>query len=297
MLKSTHRFATLPAQPVSGRSHIQTQDGTTLFFRDWGTGKPVVFIHGWGMGGDMWEYQMTPLSSQGLRCIAYDRRGCGRSSQPGYGYDFDTFGDDLATLIEHLDLQTVTLVSHSMGGGEIARYLSRYGASRIDRMVLISTTTPFLLKTADNPDGIDKSNFDHTIAGLNRDRPQYIRTMAPSFFGADLPNCAVSPEMTQWMIDLALRASPKASIDMMRVQSEADFRADLSAFTKPTLIIHGDSDTSSPLSLTAQKTADAIPNSQLKVYENAAHGLFITHKERLKQDLLDFIQASEIAHH
>ncbi|MBE8971119.1 alpha/beta hydrolase [Nostocales cyanobacterium LEGE 12452] len=294
MLESTLRTTTLFTQRLSRRSLIETQDGTILFFQDWGAGKPVVFIHGWGVGADMWEYQMTALSSQGLRCIAYDRRGCGRSSQPGDGYDFDTFADDLATVIEQLDLHEVNLVSHSMGGGEVARYLSRHGANRIDRVVMIATTTPLLLKTVDNPNGIDKQVFDQMVVELNCDRPHYFASIAPNFFGVGLPDCSVSPEMMQWLVELALRASPKASLDMLRTQSETDLRADISAFTVPTLIIHGDTDSSAPLELTGQKTADAIPGSQLKVCENAAHGLFITHKERLNRDLLRDLQENKI---
>lgn len=289
MLKIQHSATSSP-QHLSQRSLIETQDGTTLFFLDWGTGKPVVFVHGWVLGAEMWEYQMTALSSQGLRCIAYDKRGCGRSSQPGDGYDFDTLADDLATLIEQLDLQDVTLVAHSMGGGEIARYLSRHGTSRIERAALISTITPFLRKTPGNPDGFDPSSFEQTIAGLQQDRPHYFMAMAPGFFGAGLPNCSVSPEMTQWVVNLALRASPWAAIKMMQAQSETDFQGDMSAFTIPTLIIHGDRDMGAPIALAGQKTADAISGSQLKVYENAAHGLFITHKEQLNRDLLTFIQ-------
>lgn len=290
MLKSIQRPATLPAQHLSRGSLIETPDGTTLFFQDWGIGKPVVFVHGWVLGAEMWEYQMTALSRQGLRCIAYDKRGCGRSSQPGDGYDFDTFADDLATLMELLDLQDVTLVAHSMGGGEVARYLSRYGTSRIARTVLIAIITPFLCRTADNPDGFDSSSCEQAIASLQQDRPHYFTAMAPSFFGDGLSNGSVSPEMTQWLVNLALQASPRAAIQMMQAQSKTDFRGDMSAFTVPTLIIHGDRDMGAPSALTGQKTADAIPGSLLKVYENAAHGLFITHKEQLNQDLLTFIR-------
>jgi pimeloyl-ACP methyl ester carboxylesterase len=290
MLKTVQRPTTLSASQLSNRSFIETQDGTTLFFRDWGTGKPVVFIHGWVLGAEMWEYQMTALSSQGLRCIAYDKRGCGRSSQPGDGYDFDTLADDLATLIEQLDLQDVTLVAHSMGGGEVARYLSRYGTSRIARTVLIATITPFLCKTADNPNGLDSNSFEQTISLLQQDRPYYFTTMASNFLGDGLSNSSVSPEMTQWLVNLALQASPRAAIQMMQAQAETDFRDDMTAFTVPILIIHGDRDMGAPITLTGQKTADAIPGSQLKVYEGAAHGLFITHKEQLNRDLLIFIQ-------
>lgn len=177
-----------------------------------------------------------------------------------------------------------------MGGGEVARYLSRYGTSRIERAVLIATITPFLCKTADNPNGFDASSFEQTIATLQQDRPHYFTAMAPSFFGVELPNCSVSPEMAQWLVNLALQASPRAAIQMMQAQSETDFRDDMSAFTVPTLIIHGDRDMGAPIALAGQKTADAIPNSQLKLYEGAAHGLFITHKEQLNRDLLTFIQ-------
>jgi non-heme chloroperoxidase len=292
MLRSTNAPAKVPAPIASRRSLIETNDGTTLFYQDWGTGQPVVFIHGWAVGADIWEYQMTDLSSRGLRCIAYDRRGCGRSSQPGHGYDYNTFADDLATLIKQLDLQAVTLVSHSMGGGEIVRYLSRHGTARINRVVFVATNTPFLLKTADNPDGLDKQIFDDIIAGLKHDRPHYLNVIASSFFGVGLPTISVSPEMIQWGVELALRASSKATIDMVRANAETDFRPDLCAITVPTLVIHGDLDQGHPIDITGRKTAQLIPNSQFKIYEGAAHGLFITHKERFNRDLLEFIQSS-----
>jgi non-heme chloroperoxidase len=272
------------------RKFIETEDGTSLFYKDWGTGKPVVFIHGWGLGADMWEYQMLHLASFGLRCIAYDRRGCGHSSQPDYGYDYDTFADDLATLIEQLDLDKVTLVGYSSGGGDVARYLSRAGAEHIEQVVFLSTTTPFLLKTTDNPDGLDKSVFDDMVAALKQDRPHYLAASAAPFFGVGLPNISVSPEMMQWGVGLALQTSPKATIDMVRAFSETDFRSDIHALTIPTLIVHGDADTNAPIDITGRKTAQLIAGSQIKVYEGAPHGLFITHKERLNADLLAFIQ-------
>jgi non-heme chloroperoxidase len=274
----------------ANKSVITTKDGTRLFYKDWGMGKPVVFIHGWAVSADIWEYQMPNLCDQGLRPVAYDKRGCGHSSQPGSGYNFDTFADDLGALIEQLELQEVTLVAHSMGCGDVARYLSRYGADRIERVVMISTNTPFLLKTADNPEGVEQSVFEEMIAALKSDRPHYLSALAPAFFGVGLPNCAVSPEMMQWAISLALQASPQATIEMIRALSETDFQPDLQAFTMPTLVIHGDQDQSHPIALTGRKTAQAIPGSQFKVYEGAAHGLFITHKEQLNRDLLTFIQ-------
>ncbi len=185
----------------------------------------------------------------------------------------------------------MTLVGFSSRGGDVARYLSRHGADRIARTVLVGSVTPFLLKTADNPDEIDKSVFDDMIAALNHDHPQFLAASAPSFFGAGLPTVSVLPEMMQWGVGLALQASPKATIEMVGAFSEADFRPDRGAFTMPTLIIHGDQDQNHPIDITGRKTAQTIPGSQLKVYEGAAHGLFVTNKDRFNRDLLAFIQS------
>lgn len=288
MLKSTLSSTTTASPIAFNLPYIQTNDGASLFYKDWGTGQPVIFVHGWGLGADMWEYQMTDLVNQGLRCIAYDKRGCGCSSQPEQGYDYDTFADDLAAVIDQLDLHNVTLVGYSSGGGDIARYLSRYRDNRITKTVLIGSITPCLIKTTDNPDGLDWSLFEDMIAGLNQDRPQYVSKMAPSFFGVGLPQVCISPEIIQWAIALALQASPQATIAMVRA-FKTDFRPDMPAFTMPTLIIHGDRDQSHPIDLTGHKSTQAIPGSQYKVYEGAAHGLFITHKEKLNRDLLAFI--------
>ena len=272
-------------------SFIETRDRVSLFYKDWGTGNPVVFVHGWALGADMWEYQMPSLAGKGLRCIAYDKRGCGRSGQPWGGYDFDTFADDLAMLIEQLDLREVTLVGHSMGCGDITRYLSRHGAERVARAALVAPTTPFILRTADNPEGLEKSVFDNIVAELCRDRPRFLAASAPAFFGTGGPNSPVSQEMIQWAVGLFFQASPKAMTDMIRAMSETDLRKDMHAFTVPTLIIHGDADQGAPIDLTGRRTAQAIPGSELKVYEGAAHGLFITEKDRLNTDLLAFIQS------
>lgn len=269
---------------------IGTDDGTCLFYKDWGVGKPVVFIHGWILNADIWEYQMAELSNRNLRCIAYDRRGCGRSSQPSEGYDYDRLADDLAALLEQLNLQEVTLIAHSMGGGEIVRYLSRHGSDRIARIVLVAATTPFLLKTADNLDGIDPGFYDHMIAAVSHDRPHYLASVAPIFFGIESQQDSVSSELMQWAVGLALQGSLRATIATIRTLSETDLRTELPAITAPTLVIHGDRDQYVPIEVSGDKTAQLIPNSQLIVYEGAAHGLFITHKERFHRDLLAFIQ-------
>lgn len=270
--------------------YVETNDHTRLFYRDWGTGPVVLFVHGWAVGADIWEYQMVPLSSQGLRCLAYDQRGCGRSDDPGRGFDYDTLADDLAAVLEQLDLNEVTLVGHSMGGGVIARYLTRHGAGRIARLLLVATTTPFLLQTDDNPEGMAQSIFDTLIARLSEDRPGYYAEIAPSFFGTDQPTKLASAEMVQWGVDLAMQASARATIELVRTNSQSDLRADMRSFTKPTLIIHGDADFGNPLGLTSQKTAQMIPGSRLIVYENSPHGVFITHKERFNANLLAFVE-------
>ena len=274
----------------SQTTFIETADGTSLFYKDWGIGKAVVLVTGWAVSSEMWEYQMAYLSGHGLRCIAYDRRGHGRSGQPGHGYDYDTLADDLATVIAQLDLREVTLVGHSMGGGEIVRYLSRHGSSRISRIALVASITPFLLKTADNPDGVDGSYFEGLRKGLLRDRPRWFAEAAPTFFGAGLPSCSVSSEMMQWGVMMCLQSSLKATIDACHAFAETDFRAEMRKITVPALIIHGDKDRGAAIDLTGRKSAKLIPGSQLKVYEGAPHGLFITHMERLNADLLGFIQ-------
>lgn len=270
---------------VLQKPFIETSDRTSLFYKDWGTGKPILFIHGWALNSDMWQYQMLHLASQGLRCIAYDQRGHGRSSDPGQGYDYDRLADDLAAVIEQLNLREVTLVGHSMGGGEVVRYLSRHGNSRIARVVLLASATPFMLKTADNPDGVDKKIFDHMHAMWSRDFPKWLADNARPFFVPE-----TSPEMVQWGVRMCLQSSLKALIDCNQEVTQTDFRAELRKITVPTLVIHGDADQSTPLELTGRKTARLIQGSRLKVYEGAPHGLFVTHIDRLNRDLLAFIK-------
>ncbi len=276
--------------------YIRTRDDVGLFYKDWslngaGGAKPVVFIHGWPLNADMWEYQMAPMTRQGLRCIAYDRRGFGRSEQPAGGYDYDTFADDLKALLDELDLHDVTLVGFSMGGGEIARYLSRHGAARIGKAALVASVVPLLLKTPDHPDGADRSVFDQMVAGVEADRPYFLATFAKGFYGVGILTSPVSAEVLEWNQWMALQASPIATVDCIRAFSETDFRPDLAAFTIPTLVIHGDADATVPAGIAGKAAAAGIAGSIYKVYPGAPHGLFMTEKDRLTEDLLAFIRA------
>ena len=272
---------------------IETTDQTTLFYNDWGPRhsgvSTVVLIHGWPLDSDMWEYQSVFLASQGLRVIAYDRRGFGRSSQPWSGYDYDTLADDLKAVLDKLELNDVTLVGFSMGGGEVARYMSRHDGARVAKVVLVSAVTPYLLQSADNPDGVDRGTFDQMVDGLKQDRPSFLASFGKKFFGAGLLNFTVTAEIQQWALMMALLGSPKATLDCVRAFSETDFRGDLPAIRVPTLVIHGDSDATVPLAKSGQLAAAMVPGAQLKVYDGAPHGLFFTEKDRLNQDLLAFI--------
>ena len=267
---------------------IETADHTRLFYNDWGTGQPVVLVHGWPVDSDMWEYQSSYLAAQGCRVIAYDRRGFGRSDQPWTGYDYDTLAGDLAAVLDKLDVQGATLVGFSMGGGEVARYLSRHGSARIARAALISAVTPFLLKTADNPDGVDRSIFDGFVAGLEKDRPHFLAGFGKTFFGAGLLSSPSSAELMQWVGTLAMLGSPRATTACVRAFAETDFRPDMAAFTMPTLIVHGDADATVPFAVSGKKTAALIPHATLRVYEGAPHALVFTEKDRLNADLLAF---------
>jgi non-heme chloroperoxidase len=269
--------------------HVETKDGTSLFYNDWGSGTPVVLIHGWPLNADMWEYQACTLASSGLRVIAYDRRGFGRSDQPWSGYDYDTLADDLAAVMDHLDLRGAVLVGFSMGGGEVARYLSRHGAGRVAKAVLVSCVTPMLLRTEDHPEGVDRSVFDSIVAGLKKDRPTFLATFGKAFFGAGLLNFTVTDGILEWSRGMALQASPKATLDCVRAFSETDFRPDMKAFTVPTLVIHGDADATVPPDITGKAAAASIPGAKLLMYPGAPHGLFFTEKDRLTADLTAFI--------
>ena len=270
---------------------LNAADGARLFYNDWGHGRPVVLIHGWPLNADMWEFQSRFLAANGFRVIAYDRRGFGRSEQTWTGYDYDQLADDLRSVIETLNLSGAALVGFSMGGGEVARYLGRHGADRIAKAALISAVTPFLLKTGDNPDGVDRSVFDGMIQGLEHDRPHFLTGFGKIFFGVGLVSSPVSSELLTWAQTLAMQGSPKATIDCVNAFAATDFRRDMAAFTMPTLIVHGDSDKTVPLDVSARKAAGMIRGAELKVYGGAPHALVFTEKDRFNQDLLHFLRS------
>ncbi len=268
----------------SSISTLQTRDGTRLFCKEWGGGAPMVFVHSWALNSSMWQYQTVDFAGRGIRCITYDRRGHGRSDQPATGYDTTTLADDLAMVLESLDLKNVTLVGHSMGAGEIVRYLSRHGAQRVARIVLLAPTTPFLKQTPDNPDGIPIEAFEALRRTWAADFPKWLADNTAAFFTKD-----TSLPMQQWGISMMLPMSVPIAIACNEAMVDTDFRAELRAITVPALVIHGDADASAPLALTGAKTAALIPHCELKVYEGAPHGLFITHRERLNADIMQFV--------
>jgi non-heme chloroperoxidase len=272
-------------------SYIKTASGVNLFYEDWGTGQPVVLIHGWPLSHEMWEAQLTELPQQGLRCIAYDRRGFGKSSKPWQGYDYDSLADDLKAVLEELDLNDVILVGFSMGGGEVVRYLSKYGSSRVSKAVLLGAVTPFLLKTSDNPNGAPQEVFEGMIEKIREDRPAFLADFGKQFFGVNLLNHPVSQDMLDWCKVLALHASPRATIDCVRSFGMTDFRQDMGKVDIPTLIIHGSADQTVPIQASGDQSARMIPGAKYIVYDGAPHGFYLTEKERLNQDLLAFIKA------
>jgi non-heme chloroperoxidase len=266
---------------------IEVTDGTRLAFTDWGEGRPVVFVHAWALPSPMWDYQRAPLSGQGLRCIAYDRRGHGRSSLARGGYDCDTLADDLAALLTALDLHDVTLVGHSFGSGEVVRYLTRHGSARIARVALVApAATPFVMKTVDNPNGIPPDRLELFRATIGQDFPKWLEDGKKAFFTAD-----TSPALQDWVKQLMLTTPLWVALECNRIMTSTDFRAELPRISVPTLIVHGDKDASAPIDLTGRPTAALIPNARLKVYEGAPHGVFLTHRDRLNADLLDLIKS------
>lgn len=270
---------------------IETRDGTSLYYKDWGAGRPVVLIHGWPLSADMWEWQMPFLAEQGLRVVAYDRRGFGRSSQPWTGYDYDTFADDLAALLERLDLRDVVLVGFSMGGGEVARYLARHGSARIGKAALLGAVPPYLLKTPEHPQGgAPPELFAGMIEGIKADRPKFFEEFGKNFYGVGGAR-PVSEAILRWSQGLAMQASSRGTTECVRAFGHTDFRADMAAFTVPTLVAHGDADAIVPLEVSGRVAARMVPGAVLKVYAGAPHGFFCTHRDELNADLLEFARS------
>ena len=267
-----------------------SQTPVELYYEDWGQGEPVVLIHGWPLDHQMWEYQSVYLASRGLRVIAYDRRGFGKSSQPWVGYDYDTLADDLKALLDALELQNVTLVGFSMGGGEVARYMSRHGGERVSRVAFVSAVTPYLLKGEENQEGVDASVFQQMLDGLNKDRADFLSSFAKTFYGSAALGIglAVSAAEAAWTLQMAMPASPKATLDCVNAFAATDFRADLAAVHVPALVIHGDNDQTVPIAVSGARTAQALPHAQYLVYPGAPHGLHLLNKDRLNEDLFAF---------
>jgi non-heme chloroperoxidase len=267
---------------------IDTADGTSLYYKDWGAGRPVVFIHGWPIDADMWDPQMLHLAAHGLRAVAYDRRGFGRSGQPWTGYDYDTLADDLHTVLETLALEDVVLVGFSMGGGEVARYIARHGTRRVARAVFIGSVTPGLQRGENNPAGVDPAVFEGMRDALRRDRASFVDAFNPLVTGANRPDSTVTKPVHDWLSNMAMQASLKATIDCVTAFSATDFHADLARIDIPTWFVHGGDDQTAPLDLTSRAAARLVKGATLDVYDGAPHALMLTHAERLNRDLLAF---------
>ncbi len=271
-------------------AQVTTADGTKLYVKDWGTGRPVILMHGWPLSADSWDDQAMALADAGYRAIAYDRRGFGRSDQPWSGYDYDTFADDLASVVEQTSAQDATLVGFSMGGGEVARYMSRHGGKGVSQAALVASIVPYMLKTPDNPAGTDRSVFDEMAQGMKDDRAKFFASFFKDFFGVSLVSHPASDELLEWARAVSMQAGLKPTLACAKAFATTDFRPDLKAFGVPTLIIHGTSDKTVPIDASGRAAAKGIANATLIEYDGAPHGLFATHKERFTKDLLAFVK-------
>ena len=270
---------------------VTARDGTLIHFTDWGHGPTVVFSHGWPLQGDAWEDQMLFLAEHGYRVVAHDRRGHGLSSKPWHGNDMDTYADDLGTVLTALDLDKVTLVGHSTGGGEVARYIGRHGTDRVAKAVLIGAVTPQMVVSPNNPEGVPMSVFDGIRAGVRADRAKFFKDLSSPFYGANRPGATVSEEMRDTFVAQGMQCSIRGAYECIKQFSETDFSEDLAKMTMPTLVIHGSDDQIVPLETTGRRAVQMLPQGTLNVYEGAPHGLPSTHKDKLNADLLAFLRS------
>ncbi len=273
-------------------SYIKSSNGIediNIYYEEYGKGKPVILIHGWPLDHQMWEYQVADIVNSGHRVIAYDRRGFGKSDKPWNNNNYDAYADDLKAIIDQLNLLEVTLIGFSMGGGEIARYVAKYGSSKIAKVAFIASVVPYLLKTDDNPDGVPQEAFDGFIDNIREDRPAFLAEFGKSFYGVGFLNKPVSQQILDWTQNLALQATSKATEDCVVAFSSTDFRNDVKSIQVPTLIIHGDADETVPIAPTGQHAAELMPHAEFKIYQGAPHGLFITDKDQLNEDLIEFL--------
>lgn len=293
-LPSVPNMPGMPSAPRAASSNsgstITMKDGTQIYYKDWGTGPAVVFSHGWPLSSDAWEDQMMFLASNGFRCIAHDRRGHGRSSQPWNGNDMDTYADDLATVVNTLDLKGATFVGHSTGGGEAVRYIGRHGQSRVAKAVLVGAVTPLMLKTANNPDGLPMSVFDGIRSAVQTDRAQFFKDLTTPFFGFNRPGVKDSQGKRDTFVMLGMQCGLRAAYECIKQFSETEFTEDLKKMTVPTLVLHGDDDQIVPIGASAQAATKLLKNARLEVYKGGSHALPLMNKDKMNADLLAFLK-------